>query len=160
MAGDGDDEVGAGQPCFQLRRGLAAKCSEPFALGAGEVTLFGDDYPTRDGTGVRDYIHVVDLAIGHIAALQKLTENPGVVAYNLGTGQGYSVLEMVAAFEKASGRQIPYRIVGRRPGDIAETYADAGKARRELGWAAKLGLAEMCADAWRWQSQNPQGFAG
>jgi len=123
-----------------------------------ELHVFGGDYPTRDGTGGRDYIHWFDLAIGHIAALQKFAENPGVVAYNLGTGQGYSVLEMVAAFEKASGRQIPYRIVERRPGDIAETYADAGKAQRELGWAVKLGLAEMCADVWRWQSQNPNGY--
>ena len=123
-----------------------------------ELKVFGGDYPTRDGTGVRDYIHVVDLAIGHLAALRKLAENPGLVAYNLGTGQGYSVLEIVAAFEGASGRRIPYRIVGRRPGDIAETYADPSKARGELGWAAQLGLAEICADAWRWQSQNPDGY--
>jgi UDP-glucose 4-epimerase len=123
-----------------------------------ELCVFGGDYPTRDGSGVRDYIHVVDLAVGHLAALRKLAENPGVAAYNLGTGQGYSVLEMVAAFERASCKHIPYRIVGRRPGDIAETYADPAKARGELGWSAQHGLAEMCADAWRWQSQNPDGY--
>jgi UDP-glucose 4-epimerase len=122
------------------------------------LSVFGGDYPTPDGTGVRDYIHVVDLALGHIAALQKLAQKPGVAAYNLGTGQGYSVLEMVAAFERACGKPIPYQIVGRRPGDIAETYADPSWALRQLGWSARLGLDEMCADVWRWQSQNPNGY--
>ena len=123
-----------------------------------ELRIFGNDYPTPDGTGIRDYIHVVDLALGHLAALNRLAANPGVVAYNLGTGRGYSVLEVVAAFERASGRKIPYRISARRPGDIATSYADPSKARGELGWAAARGLAEMCADAWRWQSDNPQGY--
>jgi len=122
------------------------------------LSVFGGDYPTRDGTGVRDYIHVVDLAFGHIAAVQKLAQNPGVAAYNLGTGQGYSVLEMVAAFERACGKPIPYQIVGRRPGDIAETYADPSWAQRQLGWSAHKGLDEMCADVWRWQSENPNGY--
>ena len=122
------------------------------------LSVFGGDYPTPDGTGVRDYIHVVDLALGHIAAVQKLAQNPGVAAYNLGTGQGYSVLEMVAAFERACGKPIPYRIVDRRPGDIAETYADSSWARQQLGWSAQKGLDEMCADVWRWQSQNPDGY--
>lgn len=123
-----------------------------------ELQVFGNDYPTRDGTGVRDYIHVVDLALGHLAALRKLAQKPGVVAYNLGTGRGYSVLEMVAAFERACGKPIPYRIAPRRPGDIAETYADPRLAQAELGWRAERGLDEMCADVWRWQSQNPHGY--
>lgn len=122
------------------------------------LQVFGDDYPTRDGTGVRDYIHVVDLAAGHVGALEKLTERQGVHIYNLGTGKGYSVLEMIAAFEKASGQKIPYTIVGRRPGDIAECYADAGKALRELGWQTERDIDAMCRDTWRWQSQNPQGY--
>lgn len=122
------------------------------------LRVFGDDYPTRDGTGVRDYIHVVDLAIGHLAALVRLTDDPGVVTYNLGTGLGYSVLEVVAAFERASGRHVPYEIVGRRSGDVAESYADPGKAAAELKWRAVRNLDDMCADAWRWQSQNPEGF--
>jgi UDP-glucose 4-epimerase len=123
-----------------------------------ELSVFGSDYPTADGTGVRDYIHVVDLAEGHVKALDKLVQRPGVVVYNLGTGQGYSVLEMVRAFAKACGREIPYRIVGRRPGDIATCYADSAKALRELGWQARFGLAEMCQDTWRWQKNNPQGY--
>ena len=123
-----------------------------------ELQVFGGDYPTRDGTGVRDYIHVVDLALGHLKALDKLATNPGVVTYNLGTGRGYSVLEVVAAFERASGKQIPYKIVGRRPGDIASCYADPTKARLELGWSATRGIDEMCADTWRWQSNNPNGY--
>ncbi len=123
-----------------------------------ELSVFGNDYPTPDGTGVRDYIHVVDLALGHIKALEKLAANPGVVIYNLGTGQGCSVLDLVKNFEKVSGRKIPYKIVGRRPGDIAQCYADPGKAGRELGWQAARGIEEMCEDTWRWQSQNPQGF--
>lgn len=123
-----------------------------------ELPIYGNDYPTPDGTGVRDYIHVVDLATGHLHALDKLSENPGVVVYNLGTGRGYSVLEVVRAFEKASGRTIPYRIVGRRPGDIAAAYADPGKAHAELNWHAERNLDMMCADAWRWQVNNPNGY--
>jgi len=123
-----------------------------------ELLVFGNDYPTPDGTGVRDYIHVVDLALGHIRALEKLIGQTGVHIYNLGTGQGYSVLDMIAAFEKASGRKINYRIVDRRAGDIAECYADPSKAEKELGWKATRGINEMCSDSWRWQSQNPDGF--
>ena len=122
------------------------------------LRVFGNDYPTPDGTGVRDYIHVVDLARGHLAALHKLQESPGVVTYNLGTGRGYSVLEVIAAFERASGRSIPYDIVERRPGDIACCYADPSLARDELGWSAEYDLERMVADAWRWQSQNPDGY--
>jgi UDP-glucose 4-epimerase len=125
-----------------------------------QLSVFGDDYPTPDGTGVRDYIHVVDLAKGHLCALEKLTENPGVVTYNLGTGQGYSVLEMIRAFEKASGKKVPYIIAPRRHGDIAQCYADPSLAAQELGWKAERGLDAMCADAWNWQSKNPQGYAG
>ena len=123
-----------------------------------ELSVFGDDYSTPDGTGIRDYIHVVDLALGHLKALEKLDSDPGVVTYNLGTGRGYSVLEVVAAFEKASGRTIPYRVVGRRPGDMAVSYTDPAKANRELGWSATKGIDEMCADGWRWQSDNPNGY--
>ncbi len=123
-----------------------------------ELSVYGNDYPTPDGTGVRDYIHVVDLAIGHVKALAKLAEEPGVYTYNLGTGNGYSVLDMVQAFEKASGRRIPYKITGRRAGDIATCYANPAKAGKELGWTAKLGIAEMCKDTWRWQSQNVNGY--
>ena len=123
-----------------------------------ELSVFGGDYPTHDGTGVRDYIHVVDLALGHLRALEKLMQNPGVVTYNLGTGRGYSVLDMVRAFEEASGRRIAYRITERRPGDIAECYADPGLALRELGWKAERGIREMCEDTWRWQSMNPHGY--
>ena len=123
-----------------------------------QLRVFGNDYPTQDGTGVRDYIHVVDLAIGHLRALEKLTSNPGVVTYNLGTGRGYSVLEMAAAFEKACGKKIPYEIVERRPGDIAECYANPALANQELGWSADREVEEMCADSWRWQSGNPQGY--
>lgn len=117
-----------------------------------KLKIFGNDYPTVDGTGVRDYIHVVDLAEGHVAAIEKLTE--GVHIYNLGTGQGTSVLQLVKAFEEANGIKVPYEIVGRRPGDIAECYADASKAERELGWKAKRGIAEMCRDAWRFELQS------
>lgn len=123
-----------------------------------QLAVFGDDYPTPDGTGVRDYIHVVDLAQGHLAALARLHTCPGVVTYNLGTGQGYSVLEMVAAFAAASGHQVPYRVAPRRPGDIATCYADPGLAKEELGWQARLDIEEMCRDAWRWQSMNPNGY--
>jgi UDP-glucose 4-epimerase len=122
------------------------------------LRVFGNDYPTPDGTGVRDYIHVVDLARGHLAALNKLKENPGAVVYNLGTGRGCSVLEMVAAFERASGRSVPYEITHRRPGDIATCYADPTEAREALGWKTELGIEEMVRDAWRWQSENPNGF--
>lgn len=123
-----------------------------------ELSVFGDDYNTHDGTGVRDYIHVVDLAKGHIKALAKLDENCGLVTYNLGTGNGYSVLDMVKAFSKASKREIPYKIVDRRPGDIAMCYADPTKANNELGWKAEFGIKEMCEDSWRWQSNNPNGY--
>jgi UDP-glucose 4-epimerase len=123
-----------------------------------QLEVFGNDYPTPDGTGVRDYIHVVDLARGHLRALEKLSAGAGVVTYNLGTGRGYSVLEAVAAFGQACGKPIPHRIVGRRPGDVASCYADPTLARRELGWQAARGLEEMCADAWRWQAANPKGY--
>jgi len=123
-----------------------------------ELAVFGNDYPTPDGTGVRDYIHVMDLAAGHLSALQGLRRRRGAHAWNLGTGQGYSVLEMVRAFEAASGRPVPYRIAPRRPGDVATCFADAGKAERELGWKAVRGLPEMMRDAWRWQSENPDGY--
>ena len=123
-----------------------------------ELNVFGNDYPTPDGTGVRDYIHVVDLAIGHLRALEKIMGSTGVEAYNLGTGNGYSVLEMVDAFEKASGRNIPYKITARRPGDIGVCYADPTKARVELGWVAERGIEEMCEDSWRWQFNNPNGY--
>ncbi|MGR3293428.1 MAG: UDP-glucose 4-epimerase GalE [Candidatus Scalindua sp.] len=124
-----------------------------------ELSVFGNDYPTNDGTGIRDYIHVVDLANGHIKALEKLSSNPGIVTYNLGTGRGYSVLEVVSAFEQASGKKITHKIVRRRPGDIAICYADPLKAERELNWTAAKELNEMCADVWRWQSNNPDGYA-
>ncbi|MCO4294817.1 UDP-glucose 4-epimerase GalE [Clostridioides difficile] len=123
-----------------------------------ELSVYGNDYPTHDGTGVRDYIHVLDLAAGHVKALQKLEENPGLVVYNLGTGKGYSVLDLVKAFSKASGKEIPYKIVGRRDGDVAMCYADSSKAEKELGWKAKYELEEMCEDSWRWQSMNPNGY--
>ncbi len=123
-----------------------------------KLRVFGADYPTPDGTGVRDYIHVVDLAQGHLKALERLTSSPGVVTYNLGTGRGYSVLEMVSAFERASGRPVPHEIVDRRPGDIAMCYADPSLAREELGWSAERGIDDMVRDTWRWQSQNPNGY--
>jgi UDP-glucose 4-epimerase len=125
-----------------------------------ELKVFGQDYPTKDGTGVRDYIHVVDLAKGHVKALEKVIAVTGVDAYNLGTGNGYSVLEMVKAFEKVAEREIPYSIVDRRAGDIAICYADPSKAREQLGWVATKGLMEMCADSWRWQRDNPDGYGG
>jgi UDP-glucose 4-epimerase len=124
-----------------------------------ELSVFGNDYPTPDGTGVRDYIHVVDLADGHLRALDALQTRTGAHVWNLGTGQGYSVLEMLRAFEVASGRKVPYTIVPRRPGDIATCYADPTKAEKDLGWKAQRGLGEMMRDAWRWQLQNPNGFA-
>lgn len=123
------------------------------AQGQREVlSIYGDDYPTIDGTGMRDYIHVVDLAIGHVKTLEKLSDQAGVATYNLGTGRSNSVLEMVRAFEQASGRNIPYKVVERRPGDIATCYADTTLAERELGWKAERSIAQMCADSWRWQS--------
>ena len=123
-----------------------------------ELKVFGNDYPTSDGTGVRDYIHVVDLVLGHLKALEKLKTNPGIVTYNLGTGRGFSVLEMIKAFSRASGREIPYNITGRRPGDIAECYADPSKALKEIGWKAEKTIDMMCEDSWRWQLSNPNGY--
>lgn len=123
-----------------------------------QLSVFGNDYPTPDGTGVRDYIHVVDLSLGHLKALQYISDRHGVFTFNLGTGQGYSVLEMVKAFEQASGRAVPYQVVARRPGDIAVCYAEPDLAAKELGWRAERGLPEMMADTWRWQSQNPNGY--
>lgn len=123
-----------------------------------ELSVFGDDYDTPDGTGVRDYIHVVDLAKGHLKALEKLKTSSGLVTYNLGTGNGYSVLDIVKAFSEASGREIPYKITARRLGDIATCYSEPRKANEELGWTAEKGIKEMCEDSWRWQSQNPKGY--
>lgn len=122
------------------------------------LRVFGDDYETPDGTGVRDYIHVVDLAVGHVLALNKLAADPGVVTYNLGTGRGYSVLEIVAQFEAVANKAIPYEVVDRRPGDIAACYADPTLAFKELGWKATRGIEAMCVDGWRWQTQNPNGY--
>ena len=122
------------------------------------LNVFGNDYDTHDGTGVRDYIHVVDLAIGHVKALKKIEDKSGVSIYNLGTGNGYSVLDIVKAFEKACGKEIPYVIRERRPGDISTCYADPAKAKAELGWVAERELDEMCEDTWRWQSGNPNGY--
>jgi UDP-glucose 4-epimerase len=123
-----------------------------------ELLVFGDDYPTLDGTGVRDYIHVVDLARGHVAAVARLDALPGVTTVNLGTGRGYSVLEVVRAFEAGSGRRVPYRVVGRRPGDVAQCWADPSAAQALLGWRAEGDLRAMCEDAWRWQRANPEGY--
>ena len=122
------------------------------------LNVFGNDYDTPDGTGVRDYIHVVDLALGHVKAIEKLNDNPGIAIYNLGTGNGYSVLDIVKNFEAATGIHIPYVIKERRPGDIATCYCDAGKAERELHWKAERDLKTMCADSWRWQKNNPNGY--
>ena len=122
------------------------------------LRVWGDDYPTVDGTGVRDYIHVMDLAEGHVRAIEKLNEEKGVLIYNLGTGHGVSVLELVHAFEKANDLTIPYQVFERRAGDIAEFYADASKAEKELGWKAERTIEDMCRDAWNWQKQNPQGY--
>ena len=123
-----------------------------------KVHVFGNDYPTPDGTGVRDYIHVVDLARGHVAAIKKLEQKPGLFICNLGTGHGYSVLDVINAFSKACGKEIPYIIDPRRPGDIAECWCDPSKAKRELGWEAQYGIEEMCAHSWNWQSHNPDGY--
>ncbi len=122
------------------------------------VNVFGNDYPTPDGTGVRDYIHVVDLAAGHVKALKKIEECPGIKIYNLGTGKGYSVLEVIDNVSKAVGKEIPYRITERRAGDIAECYSDASLAKAELGWEAQYGMKEMCEDSWNWQKMNPKGY--
>ncbi|HHV12483.1 MAG TPA: UDP-glucose 4-epimerase GalE [Clostridiales bacterium] len=122
------------------------------------LKVFGNDYDTVDGTGVRDYIHVVDLSLGHVKAIEKLKEKKGVLVYNLGTGKGYSVLEMVKSFEEACGKEIKYEIQPRRPGDIGTCYADPGKAKEELHWEAVRGLEQMCEDAWRWQKNNPEGY--
>jgi len=122
------------------------------------LSIYGNDYPTEDGTGVRDYIHVVDLALGHLAALKKLKSNPGFVVYNLGTGKGTSVLAMVHAFEKANQVKIPFQVVARRPGDIAVSFADCSKAFKDLGWKTKKTIIDACLDSWRWQQKNPQGF--
>ena len=124
-----------------------------------QLSVFGNDYATPDGTGLRDYIHVTDLAEGHVAALRRLLATPGSLTVNLGTGRGYSVLELVAAYGRASGREIPYQIVPRRPGDVAACYADPSLAQQQLGWQARHDLARMCADSWRWQTMNPNGFA-
>jgi UDP-glucose 4-epimerase len=130
------------------------------AVGKREkLSVYGNDYPTKDGTGVRDYIHVVDLSIGHLRALEAYTGKTGCRAVNLGAGKGYSVLEVIAAFEKAAGKKIPYEIVARRPGDVAAVYADPSKANAELNWHTTKSLEEMCADSWKWQSMNPQGYA-
>jgi UDP-glucose 4-epimerase len=123
-----------------------------------EVRVTGSDYDTPDGTGVRDYIHVVDLAIGHIKALKKLATNPGIVTYNLGTGRGYSVLEVIAAYGRAAGMEIPYKLVERRPGDVATTYSDPTKAQEDLYWVAERDLDDMCRDSWHWQLNNPNGY--
>lgn len=123
-----------------------------------KLSVFGNDYPTPDGTCLRDYIHVVDLAIGHLRALDKLADRPGALAYNLGTGRPYSVLEVVQTFERVTGQKVPYEIVGRRPGDLPTSYADPARANRELNWAATRNLEAMCTDAWRWQSLNPKGY--
>ena len=131
------------------------------AIGKLEkLSVYGDDYPTSDGTGVRDYIHVVDLVLGHLKALEKLKSNPGVLTYNLGTGTGYTVLEVINAFAKTAQREIPYKIVARRPGDIAACFADPSKAKEELGWSAEKGIEEMCKDSWNWQICNPDGYEG
>jgi UDP-glucose 4-epimerase len=123
-----------------------------------EVVVFGNDYPTPDGTGVRDYIHVVDLARGHLKALEALRNTQGALTVNLGTGRGYSVLEMIKAFGLACGRELPYRIAARRSGDVAACYADPAYAAETLGWRAERGIEQMCADSWRWQSRNPDGY--
>lgn len=123
-----------------------------------QLLVFGDDYQTPDGTGVRDYIHVVDLAVGHVKALARLFQKPGLAVYNLGTGRGYSVLEMVKTFSEIAGVEIPYSVVGRRDGDIGACYADPAKAAEELDWKARFGLRRMCEDSWRWQKNNPEGF--
>ena len=130
------------------------------AIGRREfLSVYGNDYDTPDGTGVRDYIHVVDLACGHVAAVKFVTEHEGCEVFNLGTGTGYSVLDMVKAFEEANNVKVPYKIVDRRPGDLATCYADPAKSAEVLGWKAEKTLVDMCRDSWRWQSQNPMGYS-
>jgi len=149
----GEDPQGLPNNLFPFITQVAAGCRE-------RLQVFGDDWPTADGTGVRDYIHVVDLARGHLKALERLAAAPGLVTCNLGTGQGYSVLEMVRAFEKVTGRPVPFDIAPRRPGDIAACWADPTYAEQELGWKAERGLEDMCRDGWKWQESNPQGYGG
>ena len=124
-----------------------------------KLSVFGGDYPTVDGTGVRDYIHVMDLADAHVRALEHARTRTGALALNVGTGRGYSVLELVRAFEQASGRKVPHEVVARRPGDVAELWADPARAKQLLGWSASRGIEAMCADTWRWQRDNPEGYA-
>lgn len=137
---------------------LMPSISQVAAGAAEKLTVFGNDYATSDGTGVRDYIHVMDLASGHLAALHYLNRNEGMLTANLGTGHGYSVLEIVSAFEEISGKHVPYQVANRRPGDVAQCFADPAQALRLLGWQARFGLEEMCRDTWRWQSMNPRGY--
>jgi UDP-glucose 4-epimerase len=147
-----------GEDPFGIPSNLVPYISKVAVGSLPQVNVFGDDYNTPDGTGVRDYIHVVDLAMGHIKTLPILFTNPGVVIYNLGTGQGYSVLEMIKGFEKASNKKIAYKIEDRRPGDIAACWANSAKAKKELGWEAKRSLDDMCKDTWKWQKNNPNGY--
>jgi UDP-glucose 4-epimerase len=147
----GEDPRGIPQNLFPYLARVAVKALP-------KLQIFGNDYDTPDGTGVRDYIHVVDLARGHVAALESLEKRPRSTTLNLGTGRGYSVLEAIRAFERTSGVAVPYEVVGRRPGDVATCYADTSRAASELEWHAKLGLDDMCRDLWRWQSQNPAGY--
>lgn len=147
-----------GEDPFDIPNNLMPYISQVAVGTLDQLSVFGDDYDTPDGTGVRDYIHVVDLALGHIKTLPKLFTDPGVVIYNLGTGQGYSVLEMVRAFEAASGKSVAYQITGRRPGDIAACWADPSVAKDEIGWEATRNLDDMCRDTWKWQMENPKGF--
>ena len=147
----GEDPAGTPQNLLPVVTRVAAGQQE-------RLEVFGDDYPTPDGTCIRDYVHVVDIARGHVRALAHLAPMPRLATHNLGTGHGHSVLEVVRAFEQASGRKVPFRIVGRRPGDVAESYADASRASTELGWEAAYGLQRMCEDAWRWQASHPTGF--
>jgi len=147
-----------GEDPFGIPNNLVPYISQVAIGSLSELSVFGNDYDTPDGTGVRDYIHVVDLALGHIQTLPKLFTNPGIVVYNLGTGQGYSVLEMIKGFEIASQKEVPYKITDRRPGDISACWADPEKARKELGWEAKQTLDDMCRDTWNWQKNNPSGY--
>ena len=147
-----------GEDPFGIPNNLVPYISQVAVGSLPRVNVFGNDYDTPDGTGVRDFIHVVDLALGHLKTLPKLFTNPGVVIYNLGTGQGYSVLEMINGFKAASGKKIPYDICDRRPGDIAACWADPGRARAELSWKADKTLTDMCRDTWKWQENNPYGY--
>jgi UDP-glucose 4-epimerase len=147
-----------GEDPFGIPNNLVPYISQVAVGFLPELNVFGNDYDTPDGTGVRDFIHVVDLALGHIKTLPKLFSNPGVVIYNLGTGRGFSVLEMIRGFEAASGRTIPYTIADRRPGDIGACWADPGRAKAELGWEAVKTLEDMCKDTWKWQAKNPNGY--